>query len=52
MHGQGSGKMPGFGQRPGEPALFWINKGKEREPSPGMLPDDLIAKIVDYERSL
>jgi mono/diheme cytochrome c family protein len=52
VHGQGSGKMPGFGERPGEPALFWINKGKEREPSLGMLPYDLIAKIVDYERSL
>jgi hypothetical protein len=52
VHGQGSGKMPGFGQRPGEPALFWINKGKEREPGPGQLPSDLIAKIVDYERSL
>jgi mono/diheme cytochrome c family protein len=52
IHGQGTGKMPGFGQRPGEPALFWINKGKEREPSAGMLPIDLIEKIVDYERSL
>jgi hypothetical protein len=52
VHGQGSGKMPGFGQRPGEPALFWINKGKEREPGPGQLPIDLIEKIVDYERSL
>jgi cytochrome c553 len=52
IHGQGTGKMPGFGQRPGEPALFWINKGKEREPSEGMLPIDLIEKIVDYERSL
>ncbi|MGI8662802.1 MAG: c-type cytochrome [Acidimicrobiales bacterium] len=52
VHGQGSGKMPGFGQRTAEPALFWINKGKEREPGPGMLPDDLIQKIVRYERGL
>ncbi len=52
VHGQGSGKMPGFGQRPGEPALFWINKGKPRDPSPGLLPTDLIEKIVNYERSL
>jgi cytochrome c553 len=51
VHGQGSGKMPGFGQRPAEPALFWINKGKPRDPSPGMLPPDLIEKIVDYERT-
>ena len=52
VHGQGSGKMPGFGQRPAEPALFWINKGKPRDPSPGMLPPDLIEKIVEYERTL
>ena len=52
VHGQGSGKMPGFGLRPAEPALYWINKGKEREASPGMLPLDLIEKIVAYERSL
>lgn len=51
-HGQGSGKMPGFGQRPAEPALFWINKGKPRDSGPGMLPPDLIEKIVTYERSL
>jgi mono/diheme cytochrome c family protein len=52
VHGQGSGKMPGFGTRPAEPAVFWINKGKPRDPGPGMLPDDLIQKIVQYERSL
>jgi mono/diheme cytochrome c family protein len=52
VQGQGSGKMPGFGLRPAEPALYWINKGKEREASPGMLPLDLIEKIVAYERSL
>ncbi|MEY2591597.1 MAG: hypothetical protein QOJ67_3581, partial [Acidimicrobiaceae bacterium] len=51
VQGQGSGKMPGFGLRPAEPALFWINKGKERDASPGMLPVDLIEKIVQYERS-
>jgi cytochrome c553 len=52
LHGQGSGKMPGFGQRPAEPALYWINGGKERPAGPGMLPTDLIAAIVAYERSL
>jgi len=52
VHGQGSGKMPGFGTRPEEPALFWINKGKPRDTGPGMLPPDLIEKIVEYERSL
>jgi len=62
VHGQGSGKMPGFGERPAEPAnqtwpgspglLFWINEGKDRPAGPGMLPADLIAQIVVYERSL
>ena len=62
VHGQGSGKMPGFGQRPAEPAvetfpgspglLFWINDGKDRPAGPGMLPYDLITQIVAYERSL
>jgi mono/diheme cytochrome c family protein len=62
VHGQGSGKMPGFGQRPAEPAvetfagspglLFWINGGKDRPAGPGMLPTDLIEQIVVYERSL
>jgi mono/diheme cytochrome c family protein len=52
VQGQGSGKMPGFGLRPAEPALYWINKGLERDASPGMLPLDLIEKIVQYERSL
>lgn len=50
--GQGSGKMPGFGQRPAELALYWLNGGVEREPSPGMLTPDMIADIVDYERDL
>jgi mono/diheme cytochrome c family protein len=62
LHGQGSGKMPGFGQRPAEPAvetfagspglLFWINGGKDRPAGPGMLATDLIEQIVVYERSL
>ena len=62
VHGQGSGKMPGFGERPAEPAnetwpgspglLFWINGGKDRPVGPGMLPNDLIEQIVVYERSL
>jgi len=52
VHGQGSGKMPGAGQRPEEPAQFWLNKGKPREPGPGMLSTELIEKIVRYERGL
>jgi Cytochrome C oxidase, cbb3-type, subunit III len=52
IHGQGSGKMPGFGLRPAEKGLFWINQGKEREAGPGMLPEDLIDQIVEYERGL
>jgi hypothetical protein len=62
VHGLGSGKMPGFGQRPAEPAvetfpgspglLFWINGGKDRPAGPGMLTTDLIEQIVVYERSL
>ena len=62
VHGQGTGKMPGFGERPAEPAnetwpgspglLFWINGGKDRPIGPGMLPPDLIEQIVVYERSL
>jgi hypothetical protein len=51
-HGQGSGKMPGFGLKPAEPALFWLNKGEEREEGPGMLTPQMIAAIVAYERSL
>jgi mono/diheme cytochrome c family protein len=50
--GQGSGKMPGFGQRPGEPALYWLNGGVEREPSGGMLTAEMIEAIVEFERSL
>ena len=33
--GQGSGKMPGFGVRPEEVGLFWINGGEAR---PTQLP--------------
>lgn len=50
--GQGDGTMPGFGLRPAEVGLFWIDRGAEREPGPGMLSPDLIEAIVDYEREL
>ena len=50
--GQGDGTMPGFGLRPAEVGLFWIDRGAEREPGPGMLSQDLIESIVDYEREL
>ncbi|CAN5229026.1 hypothetical protein BH18ACT4_BH18ACT4_03410 [soil metagenome] len=59
LHGQGSGRMPGFGERPGDPAVgegdapnFWINGGEPREPGPGMLTNEMIEEIVEYERSL
>jgi mono/diheme cytochrome c family protein len=60
----GSGMMPGFGMRPLEPALYWINKGEEREfpiedsdgdGSPnnsGMMTPEMIEAVVRYERSL
>jgi len=41
-----------FGTRPAEPALSWINKGKAREPGPGMLTAEQIEAIVEYERGL
>jgi mono/diheme cytochrome c family protein len=50
--GQGSGKMPGFAQRPAEDALFWLNHGDEREPSGGMLTPEMVESIVNYERQL
>lgn len=50
--GQGSGKMPGFGLRPAETGLFWINGGDARDPGAGMLTADQIASIVEYERGL
>jgi hypothetical protein len=63
IHGQGSGKMPGFGSSPQEPAtytspdgdsvsLFYINNGKPRDPGPGMMTPDMIDALVAYERSL
>ena len=63
VHGQGSGRMPGFGSSPQEPvtytnpdgaqvSLFYNNNGKPRDPGPGMLPPDMIEQIVAYERSL
>ncbi len=50
--GQGTGRMPGFGQRPEEEALFYLNDGEAREPSPGMMTPEMIEAIVIYERSL
>jgi hypothetical protein len=62
LQGQGTGRMPGFGQRPAEPGLFWINGGNDRpagglsckDPDQlcGMLSQDLIDQIVAYERTL
>jgi mono/diheme cytochrome c family protein len=50
--GQGSGKMPGFAQRPGEDALYWLSGGAAREPGPGMLTAEMVEEIVAYEREL
>jgi hypothetical protein len=50
--GQGDGTMPGFGLRPAEVGLFWIDRGADREPGQGMLSPELIEAIVDYEREL
>jgi hypothetical protein len=63
--GQGSGIMPGFGLRPAEPALYWINSGEPREflpedtdgdgvpdTSTGMFTPEMIEAVVEYERSL
>jgi mono/diheme cytochrome c family protein len=50
--GQGSGKMPGFSTRPGEPGLYWINGGQPRDPGPGMLTFEQVEEIVAYERGL
>jgi cytochrome c553 len=59
LHGQGTGRMPGFGVRPAEKGLFWIaggtdgkQLGKDRAASAGMETDDMITAIVLYERSL
>jgi mono/diheme cytochrome c family protein len=60
--GQGSGKMPGFGQRTSEDALFWINGNEARDfpvedqggttVNSGMLTPEQIQDIVTYERGL
>jgi mono/diheme cytochrome c family protein len=62
--GQGSGVMPGFGQRPPEDPVYWIASGEPREfpidtdgdgladISTGMLSPEMIAAVVRYERSL
>ncbi len=63
VHGQGTGRMPGFGSSPQEPqtytapdgnqiTIFYENNGKSVDPGPGMLPIDLVEQIVAYERSL
>ena len=51
-HGQGSGRMPGFGTRPAEKGLYYIDEGKDRPAGAGMLSEDMIRAIVLYERSL
>jgi len=62
VHGQGTGRMPGLGVSPEQPlsynspdgsqvVVFYENDGKTVDAGPGMLPPDLIEKIVDYERS-
>lgn len=50
--GQGDGMMPGFGLRPAEEALYWLNGGAEREPAPGMMTPEMIEAIIEYERDL
>ena len=54
--GQGDGLMPGFGHRPAEDAVYWINGGQPRdagpEPTSGMLTLEQIEAIVAYEREL
>jgi len=63
VHGQGTGRMPGFGTSPQQPqtytapdgnqiTIFYENDGKSVDPGPGMLPIDLVEKIVEYERNL
>jgi hypothetical protein len=63
VHGQGTGRMPGFGSSPMEPTtytapdgdtvnVFYENNNKPADPGPGMLPPDLISQIVEYERAL
>lgn len=50
--GQGDGMMPGFGLRPAEDPLFWINGNQPRDPGGGMLSQEQIQSIVEYERQL
>jgi cytochrome c553 len=52
VQGQGTGRMPGFGEDPAETALFYINKGLDRPAGPGMMSQELIEQIVAYERTL
>jgi cytochrome c553 len=62
VHGQGTGRMPGFGTSPKQPqtytapdgnpiTIFYENNGKAVDEGPGMLPPDLVEQIVAYERS-
>jgi cytochrome c553 len=62
VHGQGTGRMPGFGSSPQEPqtytapdgnqiTIFYENNGKTVDAGPGMLPIDLVEQIVAYERA-
>jgi hypothetical protein len=44
--------MPGFGVRPAEPGVYWLNGGAPRDPGEGLLTGDQIQSIVDYERTL
>jgi mono/diheme cytochrome c family protein len=50
--GQGSGRMPGFGLRPEEPGVYWIERGADGPSGPGMLTPEMIQAIVLYERTL
>ncbi len=47
VHGQGSGRMPGFGDNPDDKADL-----DDDELGDGMLTEEMIRKIVQYERSL
>ena len=51
-HGQGSGKMPGFGLRPAEDGLLLDQRRRRAaSPAPGMLTAEQIEAIVEYERA-
>jgi cytochrome c553 len=47
VHGQGTGKMPGFGDNPDDK-----DDPKDDLPNDGMLTPEMIQMIVEYERSL